>query len=380
MGMVYQQSNWIRALNVQENVAFTATLEGVDTRTALRQAHDMLAQVGMTEWELYYPTELSSGQQQKVNLARALITDPNVLIADEPTGNLDHLSSVELLELFVGLHRKGKTIIMVTHDIENIGYATHVVQMYDGHILKVFDMHKASHESVVQELVTNKSSTALPLGVKLQAKKPQYVPKQSRADSLLTHIRRNIHVSDPRSLLRETFSSLIKSLRFAVLLVMYAVYKALHMFVSAPLLPRSLSRTLSDGLYQVFSFIGGFDRSEVRSIRSIDLIDISIKGLFAKKVRTFVTVSGMALGIGAIVFLVSIGYGLEKLVITRVARLEEMKQIDIAPAVASNISINDMTIATFESISNVAQVLPVIGVVGTVNYQKSSTDVAVQSF
>ena len=85
----------------------------------------------------------------------------------------------------------------------------------------------------------------------------------------------------------------------------------------------------------------------------------------------------MALGIGAIVFLVSIGYGLEKLVITRVARLEEIKQIDIAPAVASNININDMTIATFESISNVAQVLPVIGVVGTVNYQKSSTDVAV---
>ncbi|MFH2062226.1 MAG: ABC transporter ATP-binding protein [Candidatus Beckwithbacteria bacterium] len=139
IGMVYQQPRWIRALNVVENVAFPLSLLGGDKAVGLNKAMEVLKLVNMTEWANYFPSELSSGQQQKVALSRALITNPEILIADEPTGNLDYESGQELMELLNGLNQKAnKTFLMVTHDLEYIKFAKTTVEMFDGQIKNVY--------------------------------------------------------------------------------------------------------------------------------------------------------------------------------------------------------------------------------------------------
>ncbi len=141
IGMVYQQSYWIKALNVVENVAFPLSLLGNDKKEALSKARDLLNLMGMIKWAEYFPTELSSGQQQKVSLARALINDPDILIADEPTGNLDYKSSQELIKILLRLNKETKkTFLMVTHDFEHIkNVKTKIaVEMFDGTLRKVY--------------------------------------------------------------------------------------------------------------------------------------------------------------------------------------------------------------------------------------------------
>ncbi|MFH1959638.1 MAG: ATP-binding cassette domain-containing protein [Patescibacteria group bacterium] len=139
IGMVYQQPHWIRALNVVKNVAFPLSLLGEDKTPRLNKAMEMLKLVGMTQWAEYMPSELSSGQQQKVSLSRALITNPDILIADEPTGNLDYKSGQELMQLLDGLNqRTDKTFLMVTHDLEYIKFAKTTIEMFDGKIKHVY--------------------------------------------------------------------------------------------------------------------------------------------------------------------------------------------------------------------------------------------------
>ncbi len=98
VGMVYQQPNWIKALTVLENVMFALRINGETDEAARKKSQEALQMVGMLDWQDYTPTELSSGQQQKVSLARAVITNPKVIIADEPTGNLDFKSGEELMQ------------------------------------------------------------------------------------------------------------------------------------------------------------------------------------------------------------------------------------------------------------------------------------------
>lgn len=139
VGMVYQQSNWIKSLKVWENVAFPLTLTGVDLVTRQSKALSILDEVGMRGWANYNPSQLSSGQQQKVALARALISNPQLIIADEPTGNLDFESGKELMTLLSNLNiDKHKTIIMVTHDLEYLKYAKTVIKMFDGQISEIY--------------------------------------------------------------------------------------------------------------------------------------------------------------------------------------------------------------------------------------------------
>ncbi len=138
IGMVYQQTYWIKSQNVIQNVAFPLLLLGHDKLMAHQRASEVLKSVGMFDWAEYTPTELSSGQQQRVNLARALITNPKILITDEPTGNLDFQSGRELMKMLVKLNQAGKTIIMVTHDLEYLPYAGKAVEMLDGQIKGIY--------------------------------------------------------------------------------------------------------------------------------------------------------------------------------------------------------------------------------------------------
>lgn len=139
-GIVYQQPNWIRSLTVVENVAFPLQLLGFDRFHSLEKARVILETVEMTNWATYIPTELSSGQQQRVALARALVTDPEVIIADEPTGNLDYESGQELMKLLTELNKNHKkTILMVTHDLEYLKYAITAVKMFNGSVVGVYE-------------------------------------------------------------------------------------------------------------------------------------------------------------------------------------------------------------------------------------------------
>jgi len=138
VGMIYQQSLWIGSLNVIENVTFPLHMLDYDEELINKKAIESLSLVGLEKWANYRPTELSSGQQQKISLARSLMTDPVLIVADEPTGNLDTVSGRELLETFMKLVERGKTIIMVTHDLEYLKYATKIFHIVDGEVVEEY--------------------------------------------------------------------------------------------------------------------------------------------------------------------------------------------------------------------------------------------------
>lgn len=135
VGIIYQQPNWVKSLNVLENVYFPLTLRGVKPMERQKKAHEVLQLVGMEEKANQIATELSSGQQQRISLARAMISDPALIVADEPTGNLDSKASQEIMELFKKLNGQGKTIIMVTHDLEYLKFASKSINLSDGTIV-----------------------------------------------------------------------------------------------------------------------------------------------------------------------------------------------------------------------------------------------------
>jgi len=138
VGMIYQQALWIGSLTVVENVCFPLRLLDFTEDEMMKRANEVLETVGMSKWANYKPMELSSGQQQKISLARSLTTDPIMIVADEPTGNLDTVSGRELLETFMKLVGKGKTIVMVTHDLEYLKYATKIFHMVDGAVVEEY--------------------------------------------------------------------------------------------------------------------------------------------------------------------------------------------------------------------------------------------------
>lgn len=159
IGMVYQQPNWIKSINVLENVAFPLLLKGVDRDEAQKKALESLKMLKMDAWASNMPTELSGGQQQKIALCRALVINPELIVADEPTGNLDFNSGQELMELLVLLNKRdGKTIIMVTHDLEYLKFAKSAVRMLDGSIVEKLDQNGL--EKFVKKSLTKRGSDA----------------------------------------------------------------------------------------------------------------------------------------------------------------------------------------------------------------------------
>lgn len=154
IGMIYQQPNWIKALTVIENVSFPLSLLGINKVEAMQKAGALLLTVDMANWVSYLPTELSSGQQQKIALARGLVINPELIVADEPTGNLDYQSGQELMELLVSLNKEGKTIVMVTHDLEYLSFAHTAIEMLDGKIEGVY--HGQEKEKLSQKIQTKR--------------------------------------------------------------------------------------------------------------------------------------------------------------------------------------------------------------------------------
>lgn len=150
LGMVHQQPYWIASLNVLENVTFPLMLKRIGLAERTAKAREMLEMVQMHDWASFRPSELSSGQQQRVSLARALISNPTIIVADEPTGNLDYESGIQLMEILKAVNRDlGKTVLMVTHDLGYMKYATRTIRMSDGKIVEARDEQgplKAPHD------------------------------------------------------------------------------------------------------------------------------------------------------------------------------------------------------------------------------------------
>jgi putative ABC transport system ATP-binding protein len=133
IGFVFQQFNLLPRQTALENVALPLVyLGGVPSEERLERARAVLEQVGLGERMDHKPRELSGGQQQRVAIARALITRPALLLADEPTGNLDSKSSVEIMALFEELHQQGMTVVLVTHEPDIAAHAQRVITVHDG--------------------------------------------------------------------------------------------------------------------------------------------------------------------------------------------------------------------------------------------------------
>ena len=135
LGFVFQGFNLLARTTALKNVALPLFYAGVPARMRAATALERLREVGLSDRATHRPAELSGGQQQRVAIARALVNDPAVLLADEPTGNLDSETSEELMALFGQLNAAGRTIIMVTHDPEIATYARRVIRVRDGRVV-----------------------------------------------------------------------------------------------------------------------------------------------------------------------------------------------------------------------------------------------------
>ncbi len=137
IGFVFQSFNLIPKLSAEENVELPLIYQGVKRAERQRRVREALENVGLEKRAKHLPTELSGGQQQRVAIARALVTRPSLILADEPTGNLDSHTSQEILGMFQQLHEQGNTIVLITHDNEIARQAKRVVHILDGRLTEV---------------------------------------------------------------------------------------------------------------------------------------------------------------------------------------------------------------------------------------------------
>jgi len=136
IGFVFQTFNLIPTLRATENVMLPMFFQGVSDAKQKERARELLTKVGLKHRMDHLPNELSGGERQRVAIARALANDPEVILADEPTGNLDSKTGREIIQMFIKLNKEGKTIIMVTHDLEIAKLAQRTIKLKDGEIVK----------------------------------------------------------------------------------------------------------------------------------------------------------------------------------------------------------------------------------------------------
>ena len=135
IGFVFQSFNLIDDLAVTENIEMPLLYMGLPSAERKCRVEDALQRMGIAHRAQHFPNQLSGGQQQRVAIARAVVSNPSVILADEPTGNLDSKNGQEVMELLSQLNREGTTIVMVTHSQRDAGYATRIVNLFDGQII-----------------------------------------------------------------------------------------------------------------------------------------------------------------------------------------------------------------------------------------------------
>jgi putative ABC transport system ATP-binding protein len=195
IGFVFQSFNLLPRLNVLDNVALPLAYKGMAPVKRAKRASDILELVGLREREYFMPRHLSQGQAQRAAIARALINSPSIIIADEPTGNLDSTDSKVVMELFSDIHRQGNTILMVTHNPELTRYANRVIYMHDGIIAgdektAIGDMAKGArktfyqrHQTTDDDLAAGVSAILHKMPAKEIAEKPRKAKKRKKKRS-----------------------------------------------------------------------------------------------------------------------------------------------------------------------------------------------------
>ena len=136
IGFVFQSFNLIDDLDVYENVELPLLYMGVPAKERKKRVTEMLDRMAMSHRRKHFPCQLSGGQQQRVAVARAVVSNPKIILADEPTGNLDSKNSKEVMDLLLQLHEQGTTIVMVTHSQHNASFADRIINLFDGQIVE----------------------------------------------------------------------------------------------------------------------------------------------------------------------------------------------------------------------------------------------------
>ena len=137
MGFVFQSFNLVNTLTAEENVELPLVFSNVSASERHNRVKTLLTELGLEDRLHHKPAELSGGQQQRVSIARAIINNPEIILADEPTGNLDSKTSQEIMEVLYNLNRKGQTFLVVTHDMDVAHYGNRIVYLADGRITKI---------------------------------------------------------------------------------------------------------------------------------------------------------------------------------------------------------------------------------------------------
>jgi ABC-type lipoprotein export system ATPase subunit/ABC-type lipoprotein release transport system permease subunit len=366
VGIIYQQQNWIKSLSVLENVSVVGSLLGMSKEEAENLAMEKLKIVGMIHREDYKPYELSSGEQQRISLARSLMSEPSLIIADEPTGSLDVKSGLKVMNLLKELSKEGKTVLMVTHNPEYLEFANRVLFMLDGRIRKdvIVKDHDVNEmkmrivedlDAFIEEMERGETEKDL--------KAPEPVPYKEEL---------------PKG--KDKIKQLLDSMRF-VFVFMISMFLLLILFIPAYILEKlifkksELSSSARNLIIEIFNRLEGKKKSVQASISSWDLGEISLSYLMQKKSRTLITVLGVGVGIGFITFLLSLGYGIEKLVIDEIAEIQEMRQVTINPVVGSEVVLDDENYEIIKNIEGVQETYPLINVATTVYYEDSQTDI-----
>jgi putative ABC transport system ATP-binding protein len=146
VGFIFQSFNLIGDLTVYENAELPLTYQNMPKAKRKERVQAALEKVSMAHRMKHYPSQLSGGQQQRVAVARAIVTEPSILLADEPTGNLDSANGDTVMEMLADLHRAGSTICMVTHDPRYTKYAQRTIHLFDGRIVEDEEMIRKEHE------------------------------------------------------------------------------------------------------------------------------------------------------------------------------------------------------------------------------------------
>lgn len=358
IGIMNQQQYWINSLPVIDNVAFPGQLNGESYEHAIHEADRKLSMVGMTHRKGYVPRELSSGEQQKISLARALMSSPKVIISDEPTGNLDIKSGQALMDLLMSLREEGTTIVMVTHNPEYLSYADRIVFMLDGKIRKDLRPEKDDLPEIRREMTENLDRF---IGTEKKSETGNETPiakpiEEEPADSLTTRV-------------SGWFSVFIENIK--------------DFWIYFFRIVKFLAATISLRVRQRF-FKKNVPQAEPRQkqtgkispgIRNQDIISLSYRNIMYKKSRTLITMGAVGIGIGFVILLTSIGYGLHNLIVSRISSVEDMRQIEVTAPASSNLVMTDASIDKIAQIAQVQTVLPLISIASQVNYEDSLSDV-----
>jgi putative ABC transport system ATP-binding protein len=158
LGFVFQSFNLLTRTSAVENVELPLLYQGVATKERVRRSKEALERVGLGKRMDHHPSQLSGGQQQRVAIARAIVGKPKVILADEPTGNLDSRTSVEVMALFQQLGRDGITVVLVTHESDIAAYAARVVVMRDGHVMSDTRQQPKDAAAAMREMPAEEAS------------------------------------------------------------------------------------------------------------------------------------------------------------------------------------------------------------------------------